>query len=55
MCMPVLDEGSRGGAGCLPSGVCSEGGAVCAMYGFVNKVQGQFISAWNRLLNSYSL
>lgn len=54
-CMPVLDEGSRGGAGCLPSGVCSKGGAVCAMYGFVNKVQGQFISAWNRLLNSCSL
>lgn len=52
---PVLDKGSRGGVGCLPSGMCREGGAVCAVYGFVIKVQGQFISAWNRLLNDRSL
>lgn len=42
-CMSILDKGSGGGAGYLSSGMCSKGGAVCAVYGFVIEVQGQFI------------
>lgn len=41
--------------GCLYSGMCSKGGVIFDMCGFVIMVQWQFISLWTRLLSSCSL